>query len=105
VLTGPAITHTLVDMGALCLAMGTSAFAVMYLAVGVVTLLDGGLSKVLGWLSLLAGLLAVIGLVTVFSDNGLFAADGAFGYWARYGIFVLWTLCTSVFLIEGAPRR
>ena len=104
-LTGPAITHTLVDMGVLSLAIGTSAFAVMYFAVGIVTLLDGGLSKLLGWLSMIAGVLAAVGLVTVFSDNGIFAADGAFGYWARYGVFVLWTLCVSVFLIEGAPKR
>jgi hypothetical protein len=101
----PGITHTLVDLGALCLGMGTAAFAVMYLGVAVVTLMDGGLPKVIGWLSLVAGALALIGLVAVFNDNGIFAADGAFGYWARYGAFVLWTLCVSVELVQNPPKR
>jgi hypothetical protein len=101
----PGITHTLVDLGALCLGMGTAAFAVMYLGVAVVTLMDGGLPKVIGWLSLVAGALALIGLVAVFNDDGIFAADGAFGYWARYGAFVLWTLCVSVVLVRNPPKR
>jgi hypothetical protein len=101
----PGITHTLVDLGALCLGMGTAAFAVMYLGVAVVTLMDGGLPKAIGWLSLLAGALALIGLVAVFNDDGIFAADGAFGYWARYGAFVLWTLCVSVELVQNPPKR
>jgi hypothetical protein len=101
----PGITHTLVDLGALCLGMGTAAFAVMYLGVAVVTLMDGGLPKAIGWLSLIAGALALIGLVAVFNDDGIFAADGAFGYWARYGAFVLWTLCVSVELVQNPPKR
>jgi hypothetical protein len=101
----PGITHTLVDLAALSLGMGTAAFAVMYLAVAAVTLTDGGLPKAIGWLSLIAGALALIGLVTVFNDDGIFAAVGALGYWARYGAFVLWTLCTSVVLIDSAPKR
>ena len=101
----PGITHTLVDLAALCLGMGTAAFAVMYLGVGVVTLMDGGLPKLIGWLSLIAGALALIGLVAVFNDDGIFAADGAFGYWARYGAFVLWTLCVSVVLVQNPPKR
>jgi hypothetical protein len=101
----PGITHTLVDLGALCLGMGTAAFAVMYLGVAVVTLMDGGLPKVIGWLSLIAGALALIGLVAVFNDSGIFAADGAFGYWARYGAFVVWTLVVSVALIQNPPKH
>jgi hypothetical protein len=102
----PGITHTLVDLGALCLGMGTAAFAVMYLGVAVVSLMDGGgLPKSIGWLSLIAGALALIGLVAVFNDDGIFAADGAFGYWARYGAFVLWTLVVSVALVQNPPKR
>jgi hypothetical protein len=101
----PGITHTLVDLAALCLGMGTAAFAVMYLGVAAVTLMDGGLPKLIGWLSVIAGALALVGLVAVFNDNGIFAADGAFGYWARYGAFVLWTLCVSVMLVQNPPKR
>ena len=101
----PQVTHTLVDLGALSLSIGTCAFAVMFLAVAAVTLVDGGLHKALGWLSLIAGLLTLIGLVSVFNDDGIFAADGAFGYWVRYGAFGLWTLCMSVALIDAAPKR
>ncbi|MDX6617533.1 MAG: hypothetical protein QOD60_2624 [Solirubrobacterales bacterium] len=102
----PGITHTLVDLGALCLGMGTAAFAVMYLGVAVVSLMDGGgLPKLIGWLSLIAGALALVGLVAVFNDDGIFAADGAFGYWARYGAFVLWTLVVSGMLVQNPPKR
>lgn len=101
----PGITHTLVDLSALSIGIGASAFAVFFIGVAVATLYDGGLPKWVGWLAFLAGLLAAAGLVTVFSDDGIFAADGALGYWARYGVFVVWTLCTSAYLVANPPKR
>jgi hypothetical protein len=101
----PGITHTLVDLSSLSIGIGASAFAVFFIGVAVATVYDGGLPKWLGWLSLLAGLLAAVGLVTVFTDEGIFAADGAFGYWARYGAFIVWTLCASAYLVASPPKR
>jgi hypothetical protein len=102
-----ALIHTLSDLDALSIGLGTAAFAVFFLAVAVTTLMDGGLPKILGWLALIVTALAAVGLVTVFSDQGVFAADGAFGFWARYAAFVIWVAVTSVVLISSppAPRR
>lgn len=100
----PGITHTLVDLSSLSIGIGGAAFAVFFIGVAAAILYDGGLPGWLGWLALLTGLLAAVGLVTVFSDNGIFAADGAFGYWARYGGFVLWTLCASIYLV-ASPNK
>jgi hypothetical protein len=100
----PGITHTLVDLSSLSIGIGASAFAVFFIGVAAAVVYDGGLPKWLGWLSLLVGLLAAVGLVSVFSDNGIFAADGAFGYWARYGGFVVWTLCASAYLVANPPK-
>ena len=104
-LVAPGITHTLVDLSILSLGIGASAFAVFFIAVAVATMFDGGLSDLVCWLAMLAGLVIAVGLVSVFSDSGIFAGDGAFGYWARYGAFVVWTAVASVSLIVNPPKR
>jgi hypothetical protein len=101
---GPRITLALIDLEALSVGIGASAFAVFFLAVAGATLLDGGLPKWLGWLSIIAALSAALGVVTGFSNHGIFAADGAFGFWVRYAVFVVWVAITSVVLINTAPK-
>ena len=105
--TDPGIIRALVDLEALSIGLGASAFAVFFIAVAVATVLDGGLPRLLGWFSLAAGIVAVSGVVTIFTTSGVFAADGAFGFWARYAVFVLWVLVASIVmtLAAGNPRR
>src|SRR5687768_15492212 len=88
--TPPEITRTLIDLSTISLGIGAAAFAVFFLAVGVVSVLDGGLPKALGWFAVAAAAAAVIGVVTIFTTTGVFAGDGAFGYWLRYAAFTLW---------------
>jgi len=102
--TNPDITRALIDLDVLSVGLGAAAFAVFFWAVAVATLMDGGLPKVIGYASLLAAVASLIGIVTIFSDEGVFAADGAFGFWVRYGVFVAWVLLTSLVLVEGAPK-
>src|SRR5262245_816634 len=62
--TPPALTRALIDLQALSVGIGASAFAVFFLAVAGATLLDGGLPKWLGWLAGLAAVVAALGVVT-----------------------------------------
>jgi len=105
--TSPEIVRTLVDLEALSIGLGAAAFAVFFMAIAVATIMDGGLPKALGWFALVAAVLAVAGVVTIFTTTGVFAADGAFGYWARYAAFVLWVLTASIVmtLAAGKTRR
>jgi hypothetical protein len=102
--TPPALSRALIDLQALSVGIGASAFAVFFLAVAGATLFDGGLPKWIGWLSIVAALSAAIGVVTGFSTHGIFAADGAFGFWVRYGVFVVWTAIVSAYLVAAAPK-
>jgi hypothetical protein len=101
------VTRALIDLQALSIGIGAAAFAVFFWAVAVVCLIDGALTKVVGYASILAAVASLLGLVTVFTDSGVFAADGAFGFWVRYGVFVGWLVLASLFLMDraGSSRR
>jgi hypothetical protein len=103
--TDPGLTRALVDLSSLSIGLGAAAFVVFFLAVASAALVDGGLPKVLGWLAVLAGVGAAVGVVTIFTTHGVFAADGAFGYWARYALFVAWVAVASALLVMSPPRR
>jgi hypothetical protein len=103
--TDPGITRALVDLQLLSIGLGAAAFAVFFFAVAAAALLDGGLPKLLGWLAVPAGAAAAVGVVTIFSTEGLFAADGAFGFWVRYAAFIAWIVVASVLLVLSPPTR
>jgi hypothetical protein len=102
--TSPDLTRTLVDLSVLSLGVGTAAFAVFFLAVGIVSILDGGLPAALGWFAVIVAAAALIGVVTIFTTTGVFAGDGAFGYWLRYAAFTIWVFVASIVLVRNAPR-
>jgi len=103
--TDPGLTRALVDLQLISIGLGAAAFAVFFLAVAAAAIYDGGLPKVLGFLAAAAGVLAAVGVVTIFTTEGVFAADGAFGFWARYAAFVAWTGVASAMLVMNPPRR
>jgi hypothetical protein len=103
--TDPGLIRTLVDLDMLSIGLGGAAFAVFFWAVAVATLMDGGLPKVLGWLAGIAAAAAAVGVVTIFTTEGVFAADGAFGFWVRYGAFVAWVAVASIMLVLSPPTR
>jgi hypothetical protein len=103
--TDPGLTRALVDLQLISIGLGAAAFAVFFLAVAAAAIYDGGLPKVLGYLAAAAGVLAAVGVVTIFTTEGVFAADGAFGFWARYAAFVAWTGIASALLVMNPPKR
>ena len=102
----PEITRTLVDLSFMSIAIGGAAFAVFFWAVAIADFYDGGLPNPLGVLAALASVISLLGVVTLFTDSGVFAADGAFGFWLRYAGFVVWVAVASVLLVTTvrAPR-
>ena len=67
--TDPGITRVLVDLSSMSLGLGAAAFGVFFIAVAIATLMDGGLPSVLGWLALVAGVAALVGVVTIFTTD------------------------------------
>ena len=106
--TDAGITRALVDLQYLSIGLGASAFVVFFLAIAVLAFWDGALPSWMGGLSLLAAITSAIGVVTIFSTDGIFAADGALGFWARYAVFVGWTAIASIGMLtmkKGGIRR
>jgi hypothetical protein len=101
----PSLARMLIDLQALSIGVGAAAFAVFFIAVFVAVAFDGGLTWWLGWLAGLAGVAAAIGLVTHFGTEGVFAADGAFGFWVRFGVFVGWVLLAAIVMVVRPPTR
>jgi hypothetical protein len=102
VLIADDLLRLLFDVGALMLGVGGAGLSVFFAAVAFGSLRFGGVPKAVGALSGLVALIAALGFVTVFTDDGVFAADGAFGYWVRYAAFVVWLAAASVSLIAAS---
>ncbi len=103
--TDPGVIRALVDLQLISIGLGAAAFAVFFLAIAVASYLDGGLPGWLTGLSALAALTAVVGVVTIFSVDGVFAADGAIGFWVRLAVFVGWLAIASLALVTSVTGR
>ena len=97
---------TLYVMATMSIGLGAAAFTVFFLAVARVILDTRVLPLVIGGLAIVAGVASALGFVSIFADEGVFnAATGAFGFWVRFGAFVVWLALASVALIVTVGRR
>jgi len=102
--TGVDVT-TLYVLSAMSIGLGGAAFTVFFLAVGKVILQAGALPVVIGALAFVAAAASALGLVSIFVDEGIFnAATGAFGFWVRFGAFVVWLVLASATLTATVGR-
>jgi hypothetical protein len=96
--TGVDVT-TLYVLGAMSIGFGGAAFTVFFLATGKVIVQTGALPLAIGLLAFVAAAAAALGFVSIFVDEGIFnAATGAFGFWVRFGAFVVWLALASLVL-------
>jgi hypothetical protein len=87
-------------VASMSIGLGAAAFTVFFLAAGKVILKTGALPSVIGLLAFVAAAASALGFVSIFAEDGVFnAATGAFGYWARFGSFVVWLTLASLALI------
>jgi len=102
--TGVDVT-TLYVLSAMSIGLGGAAFTVFFLAVGKVIPQAGALPVVIGALAFVAAAASALGLVSIFVDEGIFnAATGAFGFWVRFGAFVVWLVFASATLTATVGR-
>ena len=102
----PAASPVLYALSAVSLALGGAAFTVFYVAAGKVIIKTGALSPAIGALALVAAIAVALGFVAVLADSGIFnAATGAFGYWVRFGAFVIWPFIASVALTAAVGSK
>jgi hypothetical protein len=102
--TGVDVT-TLYVLSVMSIGLGGAAFTVFFLAAGKVILQTRALPVVIGALALVAAAASALGLVSIFVDEGIFnAATGAFGFWVRFGAFVIWVALASIVLTATVGR-
>ena len=95
---GPELTHALIDASLLIPAVGAPAAAVFFAANGLSILRSGYLPSWLGWLGLVTAVFNLIGISAVYTDNGVFAADGVLGFFIGFLLFLIWNLAASIVL-------
>jgi hypothetical protein len=95
---GPELTHALIDASLIVPAVGAPAAAVFFAANGLSILRSGYLPPWMGWLGLVTALFNLLGIGAVYTDSGVFAADGVLGFFIGFALFLLWTLLASVLL-------
>jgi hypothetical protein len=105
ILTGVDVT-TLYVLSAMSIGLGGAAFTVFFLAAGKVILQTGALPVAIGVLALLAAAPSALGLISIFVDEGVFnPATGAFGFWVRFGAFVIWIAVASAAVVASVGAR
>jgi hypothetical protein len=103
--TGVDVT-TLYVLSAMSIGLGGAAFMVFFLAAGKVILQTGALPVAVGVLALLAAAASALGLISIFADEGVFnPATGAFGFWVRFGAFVIWIAIASAAVVASVGAR
>ena len=97
---------TLYVMATMSIGLGAAAFTVFFLAIARVILQTRVLPIVIGALAIVAGAVSALGFVSIFADEGVFnAATGAFGFWVRFGTFVVWLALASITLTATVGPR
>jgi hypothetical protein len=95
---GPEVTRALNDAAAMVFAISAPAVVVFFTANSLSILRFGYLPSWLGWLGLATALFNALGIGAVFTDHGVFAADGVLGFFAGFVLFMLWFLLASIML-------
>jgi hypothetical protein len=102
----PEDSGLLYVLAAMSIGLGGSAFTVFFLAAGKVILKTGALPLAIGLLAFVAAAASALGFVSIFVDEGIFnPATGAFGFWVRFGAFVIWLAAASVTLTATVGAR
>jgi len=95
---GPELTHALIDASLIVPAVGAPAAAVFFAANGLSILRSVLLPSWLGWLGLVTALFNMLAIGAVYTDDGVFAADGVLGFFIGFALFLIWNLAASIVL-------
>jgi hypothetical protein len=96
----PDLTRALIDASLLVPAVGAPAAVVFFVANGLSILRSGYLSTWLGNMAFVAAFFNALGIGAVYTDHGVFAADGVFGFFLGFLLFLVWVLAASIGLYK-----
>lgn len=95
---GAEVTRALNDGAAMVLAISAPAAVVFFAANSLSILRSGYLPSWLAWLGFATAFFNALGIGGVFTDHGVFAADGLLGFFVGFVLFLLWFLLASIML-------
>jgi hypothetical protein len=96
----PDLTRALIDASLMVPAVGTPAVVVFFVANGISILRSGYLSSWVGHMAFVAAFFNALGIGAVYTDHGAFAADGVFGFFLGFLLFLVWILAASIALYK-----
>lgn len=102
----PELTTALRDFEWLAMGMAAPLGSVMLAAFAVVVLRDGMVwARWLGWLAAVAVPAYLLRVGTLFTTEGVFAADGVLGFWLPVVAIAAWVLAASLVLALDLRRQ
>jgi hypothetical protein len=96
----PDLTRALIDASLMVPAVGTPAVVVFFVANGISILRSGYLSSWVGHMAFVTAFFNALGIGAVYTDHGAFAADGVFGFFLGFLLFLVWILAASIALYK-----
>lgn len=103
-LLSPEVIRALHDFSVVGFAPAAGVFVAFFLAAGLASLRLGMLPGWFGGFSIAAGLIQILGIGPVFTDDGVFAPDGVLGGFLPLVVFILWVPIASVLLARAEVR-
>jgi hypothetical protein len=97
---GTDVTYALNEAAELGGVFTGVAFAALFAATALVIFRTGVLGQAAGIVSALASVASLCLLGRLYSDSGVFAADGALGFWVPYAGFVVGVAVLSVAMVQ-----
>jgi hypothetical protein len=96
----PDVIYALNEGAELGYVFGGVAWAAAFAATALVIFRTGVLGQAAGIVAALASVASLCGLGRLYSDSGIFAADGALGYWVPYAALVVGIGVLSVAMVQ-----
>ncbi len=94
----PEITRALIDASLIVPAVGAPAAAVFFVANGLSIAHSEALPRWMAGMAMVTALFNALGVSAVFTDHGAFAADGVFGFFLGFLLFLFWVGAASVLI-------
>jgi hypothetical protein len=102
--TSAELTRALSDVGLVAGAPAAAGFTALFAATALVILRTDLLNEGLGWLSAAAAVTQLLPLGVIFTDEGVFAPDGALGFIVPFIAFVVTIAALSVAIMRNLPE-
>ena len=94
----PEVTRALLDASVLVPAVGVPAVVVFFVGNGLSIARGESLPRWMAGMAMVTAFFNALGIGAVFTDHGVFAADGVFGFFVGLVLFLFWVGAASVLI-------